>query len=78
MAAPMLSAWLQQQDNVASKGVPSWSVLRAALKRMGAHKLANRISTDGEYSIIVTSAVCQYPLYCRNTMLSVSSVQLTV
>ena len=40
----MLSAWLQQQDNVASKGVPSWSVLRAALKRMGAHKLANRIS----------------------------------
>ena len=40
----MLSAWLQQQDNVARKGVPSWSVLRAALKRMGAHKLANRIS----------------------------------
>ena len=40
----MLSAWLQQQDNVTSKGVPSWSVLRAALKRMGAHKLANRIS----------------------------------
>ena len=40
----MLSAWLQQQDNVSQKGVPSWSVLRAALKRMGAHKLANRIS----------------------------------
>ena len=40
----VLSAWLQQQDNVAQKGVPSWSALRAALKRMGAHKLANRIS----------------------------------
>ena len=39
----MLSAWLQQQDNVASKGVPSWSVLSAALKRMGEHELANRI-----------------------------------
>ena len=40
----MLSAWLQQQDNVSQKGVPSWNVLRAALKRMGSHKLANRIS----------------------------------
>ena len=40
----MLSAWLQQQDNVASKGVPSWSVLRASLKKMGEHELANRIS----------------------------------
>ena len=30
----MLSAWLQQQDNVTQKGVPSWSVLRAALQRM--------------------------------------------
>ena len=37
----MLSAWLQQQDNV---GVPSWSVLRAALKRMGEHETADRIS----------------------------------
>ena len=33
----MLSAWLQQQD-------PSWSVLRAALKRMGEHETADRIS----------------------------------
>ena len=45
----MLSAWLQQQDNVTRKGVPSWNMLRAALKRMGEHELANRISiTDGE------------------------------
>ena len=42
----MLSAWLQQQDNVSQKGVPSWSVLRAALQRMGEHELANRISTN--------------------------------
>ena len=37
----MLSAWLQQQDNVR---VPSWSVLRAALKRMGENETADRIS----------------------------------
>ena len=37
----MLSAWLQGQDNV---GVPSWNVLRAALKRMGEHETADRIS----------------------------------
>ena len=42
----MLAAWLQQQDNVPQKGVPSWSVLRAALQRMGYHELANRISTN--------------------------------
>ena len=42
----MLSAWLQQQDNVSQKGVPSWSVLRAALQRMGENELANRISTN--------------------------------
>ena len=30
----MLSAWLQQQDNVTQKGVSSWSVFRAALQRM--------------------------------------------
>ena len=39
----MISAWLQQQDNVNN---PSWSVLRAALQRMGEHELANRISTN--------------------------------
>ena len=40
----MLSAWLQQQDNVPQNGVPSWSVLRAALQSMGEHKIADRIS----------------------------------
>ena len=37
----MLSAWLQQQDNV---GDPSWSVLRAALQSMGEHETADKIS----------------------------------
>ena len=40
----MLSSWLQQQDNVSQKGVPSWSVLRAGLQRMGEHETADRIS----------------------------------
>ena len=40
----MLSAWLQQQDNVLHKGVPSWSVLKAALQSMGEHETADRIS----------------------------------
>ena len=38
----MLLAWLQQQDNVSQRGVPSWSVLRAALQSMSA------MATDGE------------------------------
>ena len=40
----MMVAWLQGQDNVSQNGVPSWSVLRAALKRMGEHETADRIS----------------------------------
>ena len=39
----MLAAWLQQWDNVPQKGVPSWSVLRAALERMGENELADKI-----------------------------------
>ena len=39
----MLSAWLKQRDNVPQKGVPSWSVLRAALQSMGEHETADRI-----------------------------------
>ena len=40
----MLSAWLQQRDNVLQKGVPSWSVLRAALQKIEEHETADRIS----------------------------------
>ena len=42
----MLSAWLQQQDNVSQRGVPSWSVLRAALKQMEKHETADRIHSN--------------------------------
>ena len=42
----MLSAWLQQQDNVSQRGVPSWYVLKAALKRMGEHETADRVHSN--------------------------------
>ena len=35
----MLSAWLQQQDKVSQ-----WDVLRAALRSMGEHEIADKIS----------------------------------
>ena len=41
----MLAAWLQQQDNVCRKGIPSWTVLRTALEEIGEHQLASEIST---------------------------------
>ena len=44
----MLASWLQQADNVSQKGVPSWSVLKAALKKIGENKLADKISFDGQ------------------------------
>ena len=37
----MLAAWLQQQDKVSRKGVPSWSVLRTALRSIGENELAS-------------------------------------
>ena len=37
----MLAAWLQEQDNASQ---PSWSVLRAALERVGENELARSIS----------------------------------
>ena len=36
----MLEAWLQQQDSVREKGVPSWTVLRKALEKIGENELA--------------------------------------
>ena len=39
----LLVAWLQQQDNVSQKGIPSWPVLRAKLHEIGENELANRI-----------------------------------
>ena len=45
----MLSAWLQQQDNILQTGLPSWTVLRAALIRIGENEIANRIAVS-EYN----------------------------
>ena len=45
----MLTAWLEQQDNVSQRGVPSWSMLRAALQRIGEHELADRIVSGYNY-----------------------------
>ena len=39
----MLLAWLQQKDNVTQTGIPSWSVLRDALTRIGEHETASRV-----------------------------------
>ena len=44
----MLAAWLRKQDNVPQKGGPSWSVLRAALQKLGEHQLADRIPSKGQ------------------------------
>ena len=41
----MLAAWLQHQDHVSRKGIPSWAVLRTALEEIGEHQLASEIST---------------------------------
>ena len=41
----MLAAWLQQQDNVSQNGVPSWSVLRTALRSIGENELASSSSS---------------------------------
>ena len=53
----MLSAWLQQQDNVPQKGIPTWLVLQAALRRIGKNELANRIVVSCEYIIVMVCAV---------------------
>ena len=44
----MLAAWLRQQDNVCQNGVPSWSLLVAALRRVGENELASRIAVSYE------------------------------
>ena len=43
----MIVSWLQQQDNVTRIGVPSWSVLRAALRKIGENEIARNI---GEFA----------------------------
>ena len=43
----MIAAWLQRQDNVSKKGIPSWEVLRTALVNIDENELAAKIP-DGE------------------------------
>ena len=40
----MLSAWLQQKDDVAEEALPSWSVLETALRKIGENKIAKELS----------------------------------
>ena len=40
----MIVAWLHQKESVSQKGVPSWSMLRAALKSMEENEIADRIT----------------------------------
>ena len=45
----MVAAWLQRQDNVSKKGIPSWKVLRAALVNIGENELADKTPiSDGK------------------------------
>ena len=70
----MLSAWLQQQDNVPQKAVPSWSVLRAALQSMGEHETADRISNW--WWVVSTSLwVCVVPLIQEQEEEGISTTQ---
>ena len=59
----MLAAWLRQQDNVSQKGDPSWSVLRAALRRVGDNELASRIVVSYEYTMVMVCAVNKWSLF---------------
>ena len=47
----MLAAWLRQQDNVSQKGVPSWSVLQHAMKKMG-KKITHKITVSWECNTV--------------------------
>ena len=41
----MIAAWLKRQDNVLQVGVPSWSVLKKALRKIGEGEVADQIVT---------------------------------
>ena len=58
----MLAAWLRQQDSVSQKGVPSWSVLQAALRRVGENELASRIVVSCKYNIVMVCTVNKWSL----------------
>ena len=39
----MLSAWLQQKDDVVEKALPTWSALKTALRKIGENKVADEL-----------------------------------
>ena len=43
----MLTFWLMRDHNI-MMGIPSWSILKAALRNIGENELADTIPTDGE------------------------------
>ena len=61
----MLLAWLQYKDNVSQRGVPSWSVLRAALVKIGENEIANRIVSGYNYTSKVVMLTCFSPEHYR-------------
>ena len=40
----MLSAWLEQKDDVVEEALPSWSSLKTALEKIGENKVASELS----------------------------------
>ena len=39
----MLSAWLQQKDDVVEKALPTWNALRTALRKIGENTVADKL-----------------------------------
>ena len=70
----MLSAWLQQQDNVSQRGVPSWCVLKAALKRMGEHETADRIHSNWWW-VVTSTHHCECVLSLSYRSRTIAPVQ---
>ena len=61
----MIAEWLQQHYNASQNGVPSWSVLQAALKRMQENVLASKIMVSCEYNTVMVCAVNKWSLSQR-------------
>ena len=47
----MLAAWLWQQDKVTKRGLPSWDVLKEALRNIGENKLARELKINGQDNV---------------------------
>ena len=64
----MIAAWLKRQDNVLQVGVPSWSVLQTALRKIGENEVADQLTqNDDDTSDSDPECVADAGLPCRNT-----------